>query len=116
MEETKKTVVWKVRTVKDYADAHNHIFVGVVKGITDSYVRIKCKTFHYGRRINSSKDVREGAYEVRIIPWNRIEVINELASDFDVEQAKLTVDNDGETILSCGKLVCVISSSLGERY
>jgi len=116
MEEKKKTLVWKIRTVKDYADAHNHIFVGVVKGVTDSYVRIKCKTFHYGRRINALQDVRVGAFGVRIIPWSRIEVVNELAADFDVEQAKLTVDKEGATTLSCGELICVISSSLGERY
>ena len=116
MEEKKKTLVWKIRTVKDYADAHNHIFVGLVVGITDNYVRIKCKTFHYGRRVNASKDVREGAYELRIIPWSRIEVINELSADFDVEQAKLMVDSSGAATLCCGKLVCVISSSLGERY
>jgi hypothetical protein len=114
--EEKKTLVWKIRTVKDYPDAHNHIFVGVVKGITDNYVRLKCKTFHYGRRINALKDVREGGYEMRIIPWSRIEVVNELPVDFDVEQAKLLVDNSGETTLCSSKLVCVISSSLGERY
>lgn len=116
MEEKKKKLVWKVRTVKDYPDAHNHIFVGEVKGITENYVRLKCKTFHYGRRINALKDVREGAFELRIIPWNRIEVINELSVDFDVENAKLFVDKSGATTLSCGKLICVISSSLGERY
>jgi hypothetical protein len=114
--EEKKRIVWKIRSVKDYPDAHNHLFVGQVKGITDNYVRILCKTFHYGRRINALKDVREGAYELRIIPWNRIEVVNELAAEFDVEQARLMVDNSGATTLCCGKLVCVISSSLGERY
>lgn len=116
MEEKKKTLVWKIRTVKDYPDAHNHVFVGEVKSLTDNYVRIKCKTFHYGRRINALKDVREGAYEMRIIPWSRIEIINELPAEFAVEQAKLMVDSSGATTLCCGKLVCVISSSLGERY
>lgn len=116
MDDKKKTMVWKVRTVKDYPDAHNHIFVGEVKGITDNYVRLKCKTFHYGRRINALKDVREGAFELRIIPWNRIEVVNELSVDFDVEKSKLMVENSGATTLCCGKLTCVISSAQGERY
>jgi hypothetical protein len=116
MEETKKQLVWKVRAVKDYADAHNHVFVGQVMGVTANYIRLKCKTFHYGRRINSKKDVREGGYELRIIPWHRVEVINELSVDFQVKHAKLTVANNGETTLCCGKLVCVISSALGERY
>jgi hypothetical protein len=114
--EEKKRIVWKIRTVKDYPDAHNHLFVGQVKGVNDNYVRLECKTFHYGRRINSLQDIREGAYEVRILPWNRIEVINELSPDFDVAQAKISIDKDGNTTLCCGKLTCVISSSLGERY
>ncbi|MCF7956163.1 MAG: hypothetical protein K9M75_10200 [Phycisphaerae bacterium] len=114
--EEKKTLVWKIRTVKDYPDAHNHVFVGLVKGITDNYVRLNCKTFHYGRRVNSLKDIREGACELRIIPWSRIEVINELPVDFDIEQSKLIVDKSGATTLCSGKYVCVISSSLGERY
>lgn len=112
----KKKVVWKIRTVKDYPDAHNHIFVGQVLGVTDNYVRLKCKTFHYGRMINAIKDIREGAYEVRILPWNRIEVINELAENFEVDQAKLVVGKSGGAVLTCGDLKCVISSSLGERY
>lgn len=114
--EEKKRIVWKIRTVKDYPDAHNHLFVGQVEGITDNYVRIMCKTFHYSRRINTLKDIREGTCEIRIIPWNRIEVVNELSADFDIEKSKLSVDKNGATTLFCGELTCVISSSLGERY
>jgi hypothetical protein len=116
MEEKKKTLMWKIRTVKDYPDAYNHIFVGEVKGITANYVRIKCRTFHYGRRVNAKKDVREGGFELRILPWNRVEVVNELSPDFNVQEAKLSVAKSGETTLCCGKLLCVISSALGERY
>ena len=116
MSEKKKPIVWKVRTVKDYPDAHNHILVGIVRGVTDNYVRLMCRTFHYGRRVNALKDVRQGAFEVRLVPWNRIEIINELSSDFDVEQAKLTMDREGAAVLSAGDCNCVISSSLGERY
>ena len=115
MEKSKK-IIWKVRTVKDYPDAHNHILVGQVKGVTDNYVRLKCRTLHYGRQVNALKDVRQGAFEVRIVPWNRIEVINELPAEFDVQQAKLSLDKNGTTTFCCGELACVISSSLGERY
>ena len=36
--------IWKIRTVKAYPEAHNHIIIGHVLERTDSYVRLDCKT------------------------------------------------------------------------
>ena len=41
--------IWKIRTVKEYTDAHNHILVGRVLAITDSYVRLHCRSYHFGK-------------------------------------------------------------------
>ena len=102
--------IWKVRTVKNYADAHNHIFIGRVMEVTDSYIRMNCRTFHFGKSINNPRDIRTGMENVRVIPWSRVEVINELSSDFDFNIADLTADKDGKIVLKDKKLSVVISS------
>ena len=70
----------KIRTIKNYPDAHNHLLVGKVLEITDSYVRLHCRTYHFGRVINSPKDILIGGVMVRVVPWSRIEIINELVT------------------------------------
>jgi hypothetical protein len=35
---TSEAPIWKIRAIKNYSDAHNHILVGRVLEITDSYV------------------------------------------------------------------------------
>ena len=52
--------IWKVRTVKDYPEAHNHLFIGQVLQVTESYVRLDCRTYHFGRVVNSVKDIKVG--------------------------------------------------------
>ena len=43
MTESNKNKIWKIRTIKNYPDAHNHLLVGKVLEITDSYVCIHCR-------------------------------------------------------------------------
>ena len=111
-----KTKIWKVRTVKNYPEAHNHIFIGEVVNMNQSYVRLNCRTFHFGKNINNIKDIRIGGQSVRILPWNRIEIINELPSSFDYSEAELIYNNDGKIALSDEQTECVISSSYDNRY
>lgn len=116
MTEQKDKRIWKVRTVKNYPEAHNHIFIGQVLQLTNSYIRLDCLTYHFGKTINNKKDVRSGAKSVRILPWNRIELINELPSSFDYSKANLIFNEDGKIALSDGKIDCVLSSSYDNKY
>jgi hypothetical protein len=38
MNETNERKVWKIRTIKNYPEAHNHLLAGEVLEITDSYI------------------------------------------------------------------------------
>ena len=87
--------VWKIRTVKTYPEAHNHIIVGCVIDTTVSYVRLDCRTYHFGRAVNSEKDICTGSQMVRVIPWARVEIINELADSFDYTSAQIVGGKDG---------------------
>lgn len=113
---SEQSKIWKVRSVKNYPEAHNHIFIGRVLGITQSYVRLDCRTYHFGRTINNPKDIRVGTHGVRILPWNRIEFINELPAGFDYAGADLITNRQGKIALSDGKGDCVLSSSYDNKY
>lgn len=116
MAEPKDRKIWKIRTVKNYPQAHNHLFIGEVLQQTQSYVRLNCRTYHFGRTVNSIKDVKIGSEGVRIIPWSRIEMINELASCFDYSGAEVIASKAEKMILSDGKTECVLSSSYDNKY
>jgi len=88
--------IWKIRTIKNYPEAHNHIIVGRVLEITDSYVKLHCKTYHFGAVLNSPKDIQIGSVMERIIPWVRIEIINEMPTTFDYIRSSLIADREGE--------------------
>jgi len=116
MTETKEKNIWKVRAVKNYPEAHNHIFIGHVIQLTQSYVRLDCRTYHFGKALNGPKDIRVGMRGIRILPWNRIELINELPGSFDYIKAELTLNKEGRIVLSDGKTDCALSSSYDNKY
>jgi len=107
--------IWKIRTIKNYPEAHNHICIGEVLDITDFYIRLKCQTYHFRRSVNGPKDVRIGEVGIRIIPWNRIEVINEIEPAFKYSEAKLSLEAD-KVILSDGIFSFIVASSYDSRY
>jgi hypothetical protein len=116
MAEQKERKIWKIRTVKNYPQAHNHLFIGEVIQLTSSYVRLSCRTYHFSKVVNSVKDIKTGSESVRILPWNRIEVINELPVSFNYSEAKLTSSKDGKIVLNDGQMYCVLASSYDNRY
>lgn len=92
-----KVKVVKVRQVKDYPDAKNHIMVGEVIAETLQYLKMKCRTFTFptlsGYRAPSA--IKVSSIKTRWIPWCRIAVVTELTPDFDWEGAEFEVlDND----------------------
>ena len=116
MSDQKDKKIWKVRTVKNYPEAHNHLFIGQALELTPYYVRLDCRTYHFGKTINNIKDIRVGMKGIRILPWNRIELINELPSSFDYSKADLASNENGKIALSDGKTDCILSSSYDNRY
>ena len=106
--------IWKIRTIKNYPEAHNHLLVGKVLEITESYVRIHCRTYHFGRIINRPEDVQIGDLMNRVVPWSRIEIINELPPTFDYIRNTLIADKEGEVIFQDGRHACPVGS--GTKY
>jgi len=87
--------ILKIRWAKLYANAHNHVAVGVVLRETEQYLMMTCKTYHFGKTVGGKKGtlvpreyvggILEGDKSIRIIPWDKIEVANELPDDTDWE-------------------------------
>ncbi len=107
------TSVWKIRQKKTYPDAHNHIYLGDVLAQTDKYVTMKCRTFHFGKKIDAigNKEIVTGMYRVRRIPWSQIEVIHDLDDSFDFVNAKMITDAEGTVVLrdEKSKKDCIIT-------
>ncbi len=110
MGETHETRIWKIRTIKNYPEAHNHLLVGKVLEITDSYVRLHCRTYHFGRIINRPEDIQIGNLMIRVVPWSRIEVINEMPPMFDYVRNSLIANKEGEVLFSDGQNTCPVGS------
>ena len=108
--------IWKIRTVKNYPEAHNHIIVGKVVSKTAEYVHMHCRTFHFARLVNSIRDVDAGIEMERVIPWSRIEIVNVLPYNFDYINAKLTTEKDSTVLLKDQKFMCPLSSYSERRY
>lgn len=114
MTESSKNKIWKIRTIKNYPEAHNHLLVGRVLDITDSYVRIHCRTYHFGRIINRPENVQIGNLMNRVVPWSRIEIINELPPTFDYIRNTITANREGEVIFQDDQYACPVGS--GTKY
>lgn len=108
--------IWKVRTVKNYPEAHSHLIIGKVLNIETSSVRLDCKTYHFGKVVHTAKDVLVGQEMVRIIPWSRIEIINELPDDFDYVKSSVTADKTGKVVIKDGKYAIPLGSRYDKRY
>ena len=107
--------IWKVRIAKPYPDAHNHLIVGRVLGLNDAFVRMDCRTFHFGTAVAGPKNIKSGERGLRIIPWHRVEIVNELPSDFAFDIATLTAENQS-VILTDNKSKCLISAAYESSY
>jgi hypothetical protein len=113
---TGESRIWKIRAIKNYPEAHNHVLVGKVLEITDSYVRLHCRTFHFGPILESPEDVLIGDVMVRVIPWSRIEVINELPAGFDYIRSTVVGDKPGEVLFRDKQYLCPIGRGSEPSY
>jgi hypothetical protein len=108
--------IWKIRAIKNYPEAHNHVLVGKVLEITDSYVRLHCRTYHFGPVLNSPEDVLVGAVTTRVIPWSRIEIINELPANFDYVKSTVISDKPGQVLFRDKQYMCPIGRGSEPSY
>ena len=104
------SVIWKIRTVKAYPEAHNHLLIGEVRAKDRVCVEMNCRSFHVGRAVHSLKNIRAGELGIRIIPWTHIEIINVLPTDFDYCEAELSIDREGDILLKDRRHVCPIAT------
>lgn len=107
--------IWKIRTFKAYPEAHNHLLIGEVLQVGDAYARLRCRTFHFGRNPASLRDIKEGQLMVRVIPWGRVEIVNELPASFDYAQASLKTDRGGEIVLEDEQFACTLITTYEKR-
>ena len=103
MTETNKSRIWKVRMIKNYPEATNHLLVGRVLEINDSYVRLHCRTYHFSGPVTKPEDIQIGNTMVRVVPWSRIEIINELPEDYNYVKSSLIADKEGQVLFQDGK-------------
>jgi hypothetical protein len=108
--------IWKVRVVKPYPEAHNHLLIGHVVERDATCLKMRCRSFHFGRVVGAPRDVTVGPLARRIIPWARVEIINELPASFDYQNARLSKGNQGEVTLSDGRTSCVLARSGDRSY
>jgi hypothetical protein len=88
-----KNKIVKLRWVKPYPTAHNHVAIGSVINETANYLILRCKTYHFCDHVGGKKaklrheqyvgGIMEGLTATRIVPWRRIEIINELPPSTD---------------------------------
>ena len=109
-------LIWKVRFIKSYPEAHNHLLIGKVVIRDGVAVELLCRSFHYGKTASTAKDVSVGSIDKRIIPWSRIEIINELPKSFDFQKAVLKEDEKGGIFFSDSHYSCPIVSSKNKHY
>ena len=103
-----KSKIVRVRWVKPYPSAHNHIAIGEVIAETNNYLVLLCKTYHFGDSVGGKKTrlrcgeyvqgVLEGEKATRIVPWHRIEIMHELPSSTDW-QAEAFINESGACYL-----------------
>ncbi|MBN1256571.1 MAG: hypothetical protein JXA52_02565 [Planctomycetes bacterium] len=109
----KRTKIWKLRMVKDYESAKSHLIIGRILEENSSRLIVEGRTYHFGKNINRLQEISRGECGVRIIPWCRIELANELPDDFDYYNAVLEKRKQG-IVLSDGENSCLIYADLGK--
>ncbi len=87
-------LVVKVRWLKPYEGAQNHICIGEVLAETPQCLKVLGRTYHFRRPQGNIRAVQTSAIKVRWIPWNRIEMVTELHPDTDWRNLQLKVDDN----------------------
>lgn len=89
--------IWKIRAEKPYAGATNHVIVGELVEETDRYVRMRCRTFHFGKPVATAQ-VHVGGIKTRLFPWHTIAYVTVLAPDFPWKEAAPELTESGDIV------------------
>ena len=89
----------KIRFVKRYKDAKNHVCIGEVKTETDNCLVVKGRTFHFGSMLPNRRGLQNGLVKTRWIPWHQIELVTELPADTDWRTGEFALDIVGDVEL-----------------
>ena len=103
MKQAAEPTIWKIRTIKNYPEAHNHLLVGKVLQITESYIRLHGRSYHFGRIVSKPDDIKIGGLQVRVVPWSRVEIINELPPTYDYVRSVLIATDEGQVLFTDGR-------------
>lgn len=116
--------VVRVRWVKMYPSAHNHVAIGDVVEEGLHCLTVLCKTYHFGHGVGASHatlvtnvcvgGIVEGEKAVRSIPWSQIEVINELPSETDWDVSAV-IEESGLCRLDNVHRTVITRASAGQR-
>lgn len=90
--------VVRIRWVKNYARAHNHVAVGLVMEETPVYLKLHCRTYHFGPFAGGSNGVVQTDASIRVVPWSRIEVLHDLGEGVRWN-AKAHFNDKGDCVL-----------------
>ncbi|NOZ64242.1 MAG: hypothetical protein GXO71_04815 [Caldiserica bacterium] len=91
--------IWKVRIRKVYPEATNHIAVGEVIEENPSYVKMRCRTYHFKKLLTPQSKFVTSQIKVRIFPWETIAYATELPSSLHWEKAEVELMEDGDLLL-----------------
>jgi hypothetical protein len=108
--------IWKLRVVKSYAEAHNHLLIGRVVDRDEASVTLHCRSLHFGRNVHEPREIAVGPMGKRVIPWSRVEIINELPDDFDYQRGELMTNKDGHILFGMRRKSCPIIDRHENRY
>ena len=93
----------KIRFIKRYKDARNHICIGEVRAETPNCLIVKGRTFHFGSTMAQNSDLENGFPKTRWIPWHQIELVTELSADLDWRNEEFVLDASGDLALRRAK-------------
>lgn len=101
-----------VRLKRRYMGCKNYIIIGEVLEENTMYIKLKCRTFHFGRLSFGMGGVHQGGLSVRGIPYGSIDTICELPEDTNwkvkpvySDAADLVIlDNEHKTLIVDARL------------
>ena len=89
----------KVRWIKQYPGARNHVCVGELLEEAPQYIKVRGKIFHFGKT-STIQAVKTAPIDTVLIPWNRIEVIHVLSPETDWETANFAINDQGNLVIA----------------
>ena len=88
-----------VTLLRRYRGSKHYVIIGEVLEENGRYIKLKCRTFHFGRLSFGMGGVHQGGLEVRGIPYSSIHTIKDLPEDTNWKVKPVYSDSDDLVIL-----------------